>query len=88
MAVQDYNHPYPELPDDPGVNEDTKFILDLYSQEIRDHAGSTIYIQGMSPQMAQRYKHRCYEAARFLTDAADILRRHYMSKAKPNKHGK
>ncbi len=76
----DYTRPFPQLPDDPGVSEETNFVLDMYSAEIREHAGSVIYIHGMSPQLAERYKFHCYEAATHLTNAADLLRQHYRDK--------
>lgn len=70
---RDYNHPDPELPDE-GIEATTKLILELYANEIREHASGILSIYGLSGTATAKYKNLCFQAANSLHEAAEILR--------------
>jgi hypothetical protein len=81
MSVNGYDHPNPPLPDEPGVRPEVKLILEMYADEIREHASSMIYIYGMNMSDATRYKYHCFAAADHLYKAAESLRMFMASKS-------
>ncbi len=74
---QDYHTPDPPPPLPWGtdaITDDTKLILELYAAEIREHASHIQAIYGLSPTATSIYKQHCFDAAKDLEQAAQILR--------------
>lgn len=70
----DYNQVDPPLPENGEIESTTKLVLELYANEISEHASSVLSIYGVSGFDTEMYKDLCYQAARCLNDAAAILR--------------
>ena len=68
-----YNPDLPELPDE-GPKKGTRHILELYAEEIAEHASNIVEIRGLSAHGVERYKRNCFEAAALLAASAKILR--------------
>lgn len=63
----------PDLPDQ-GVDRNTRYVLEMYADEISEHAAGIGSIKGMSPRATGQYKECCFEAAKLLRQASELLR--------------
>jgi len=64
--------PQPPHPSPPGA----RLLVEMYADELLEHASGITSIHGLSHKEVHEYKHRCKEAARLLRENAALLRSH------------